>query len=121
MHKIFRLHIHQFWLLGDVFSKKKIALHEEFLNPCYTEVVTVVVVVVMVVRSGDDAKKRNHNPTNVSIVGEVFPERISGSAALRDEVSHPVPEEVGFTRVRHVVPVRQLLFEHGVGQAAGQP
>ena len=58
---------------------------------------------------------------HVSIVGEVFPERIPGSAALRDEVSHPVPEEVGFTRVRHVVPVRQLLFEHGVVQAAGQP
>ena len=58
---------------------------------------------------------------HVSIVGEVYPERISRSAALGVEVSHPVPEEVGFTRVRNLIPVRQLRFEHGIGQAAGQP
>ena len=78
-------------------------------------------------RGGGDTQTHTQRHTDrapayhVSIVGEVFPERIPGSAALRDEVSHPVPEEVGFTRVRHVVPVRQLLFEHGIGQAAGQP
>ena len=58
---------------------------------------------------------------HVSIAGEVFPERVPGSAALGDEVSHPVPDEVGFTRVGDVVPVRELLLVIRVSQAAGQP
>ena len=66
-------------------------------------------------------QKERTSAYHVSIIGEVSPERIPGSAALGDAVSHPVPQEVGFTRVRHVIPVGNLRSEHGKGQAAGQP
>ena len=66
-------------------------------------------------------QKERTSAYHVSIIGEVSPERIPGSAALGDEMPHPVPDEVGFTRVRHVIAVGDLRSEHGVGQAARQP
>ena len=66
-------------------------------------------------------QKEKTSAHHVSIIGEVSPERIPWSAALEDEMLHPVPDEVGFTRVRHVIPVADLRSEHGIGQAAIAP
>lgn len=54
------------------------------------------------------------------ILIEVFSEGIPVAPALCVPVSHPVPDEVGFTRVGHVISVGYVRCERSVSQASGR-
>lgn len=54
------------------------------------------------------------------ILIEVFSEGIPVAPALCVPVSHPVPDEVGFTRVGHVISVGDIRCERSVSQASGR-